>query len=196
MITVISTIGWNDCNSYTLQFKLTNGASYDTDSITIYIDENQIATFDQMPEARISINPSATKTYVLPSSNDDDGDSMTVSVSSSIILPSYITFNTLDRTFTISSPNTANLNDIVTLQYVLSDGFNTTSHTTEVLFSLIPTPTIISSITDISVKVGETITVPVTLSSDFVPGDTINVWIYEFDWTDYQMKLVTVPTFI
>lgn len=68
-----------------------------------------------MPEARISINPSATKTYVLPSSNDDDGDSMTVSVSSSIILPSYITFNTLDRTFTISSPNTANLNDIVTL---------------------------------------------------------------------------------
>lgn len=149
-----------------------------------------------MPEARISIDPSATKTYVLPSSYDGDGDSMTVSVSSSIILPSYITFNNVDRTFTISSPNTANLDDIVTLQYVLSDGFNTTSHTTEVLFSLIPTPTIISSITDISVKVGETITMPVTLSSDFVAGDTINIWSYEFDWTDYQMKLLTVPTFI
>lgn len=68
-----------------------------------------------MPEARISIDPSATKTYVLPSSYDGDGDSMTVSVSSSIILPSYITFNNVDRTFTISSPNTANLDDIVTL---------------------------------------------------------------------------------
>ncbi len=121
---------------------------------------------------------------------------MTVSVSSSVILPSYITFNTVDRTFTISSPNTANINDTVTLQYILSDGFNTTYYTKEVLFSLIPTPTIISSITDISVKVGETITVPVTLSSDFVAGDTINVLSYEFDWTDYQMKLVTVPTFI
>jgi hypothetical protein len=120
-----------------------------------------------MPEARISVNPSLSSTYVLPTSSDDDGDTMTVSLITSISLPSYISFNSLTRTFSISSPNSALLNDIVSLQYELSDGFNKTTHTTEILFSVIPTPTITSSITDISVKVGETITMPITLSSDF-----------------------------
>ena len=121
---------------------------------------------------------------------------MTVTVSSSTTLPSYITFTAVDRTFTINSPNTANLNDIVTLQYELSDGYNTTSHTTEVLFSLNPTPTITSTISDISVKVGETITMPITLSSDFFASDTINVQSYEFDWTLYKMQFEAVPSYI
>jgi hypothetical protein len=138
-----------------------------------------------MPEARISVNPSLSSTYVLPTSSDGDGDSMTVSLLSSISLPSYITFNPLIRTFSISSPNTALLNDIVSLQYELSDGFNKTTHTTEILFSLIPTPSITSSITDVSIKVGETITMPITLSSDFESTDTFNAWIYEFDWNVY-----------
>jgi hypothetical protein len=138
-----------------------------------------------MPEARISVNPSISSTYVLPTSSDDDGDTMTVSLIISISLPSYISFNSLTRTFSISSPNSALLNDIVSLQYELSDGFNKTTHTTEILFSVIPTPTITSSITDISVKVGETITMPITLSSDFESTDTFNAWIYEFDWNVY-----------
>jgi hypothetical protein len=136
-----------------------------------------------MPEARISVNPSLSSNYVLPTSSDGDGDSMTVSLLTSISLPSYITFNPLIRTFSISSPNSAN--DIVSLQYELSDGFNKTTHTTEILFSLIPTPSITSSITDVSIKVGETITMPITLSSDFESTDTFNAWIYEFDWNVY-----------
>jgi hypothetical protein len=149
-----------------------------------------------MPEARISVNPSLSSTYVLPTSSDDDGDTMTVSLITSISLPSYISFNSLTRTFSISSPNSALLNDIVSLQYELSDGFNKTTHTTEILFSVIPTPTITSSITDISVKVGETITMPITLSSDFQTTDTLNVWSYEFDWNLYKMVHEIIPTYI
>ena len=83
-----------------------------------------------MPEARISVDPTVTTSYGLPSSWDGNNDAMTVSLSSSTVLPPYISFDPANREFIITSPNTAILNDIVDLQYELSDGYNKTTLTT------------------------------------------------------------------
>ena len=145
-----------------------DGASSRNDSFTIVIDCNKMPTFQRMPEAKISVPPSVSATYVLPSSHDADNDLMNAALSTSTTLPSYISFDPTIRTFSISAPNSANLNEVVPLHFELSDGYNKTSFTTNLFFSSIPTPTIISPIpTNIWVKVGETIIVPITLSSDF-----------------------------